>query len=278
MNLAGKRVLVTGAGHGLGRAIALEFARAGAEVIATDLDPARVAAIVTELAALGPAAGYAMDVTDPVQVGAVRDRLRAERGPLDVLVNNAGVVFGGEFLRVPLERHVNTVAVNLTGVLAVTHAFLADLIARPTAQVVNIASAAAVIALPLAASYAATKWAVLGFSESLREELRQTGLRHVRVTAVCPSYIATGLFDGAKPALLTSLLTTEVVARAVRRAVVCGTEFVLLPNSARLLYGLTGLMPRWLARRVCRGLGVSASMSSWRGHTCEVTPNSAVRS
>jgi short-subunit dehydrogenase len=267
MHLAGKRALITGAGHGLGRAIALEFARSGAVIVVTDREPDRVATVVAEVKAFGAdAIGYPLDVTVPEQVAAVRKRLHADRGPIDVLANNAGIVIGGPFLDVPLERHVNTVAVNLTGVLTVTHTFLPDLLSRPEARVVNIASASAIVALPLAASYAATKWAVLGFSESLREELKQAGHRHVQVSAVCPSYISTGLFDGAKPPLLTKALTPEYVARAVRRAAERGTEFVLLPRSIRLLYAVAGVLPRPLYRQLCRLLGVSASMTGWRGH------------
>ena len=267
MNLAGKRVLITGAGHGLGRAIALEFARAGAAVVVTDREPDRVAAVVAEVQALGAEAiGYSLDVTVPEQAAAVRKQLHADRGPIDVLVNNAGIVAGGPFLDVPLDRHLSTVAVNLTGVLTVTHTFLPDLLGRPAGRVMNIASASAVVALPLAASYAATKWAVLGFSDSLREELKQAGHGHVRVSAVCPSFISTGLFDGVKPPLLTKLLTPEVVARAVRRAAERGTAFVLLPRSVRLLYAVAGVLPRGLYLRLCRLLGVSASMTGWRGH------------
>jgi short-subunit dehydrogenase len=266
MNLTGKRALITGAGHGLGRAIAHEFAAAGAEVIVTDLDPGRVAAVVAEIKG---SAGYSLDVTAVADVRAVREKLVADRGPIDILVNNAGVVFGGPFQDVPLDRHLGTVAVNLWGVLAVTHTFLPDLLARPEARVVNIVSASAIIALPLAASYAATKWAVLGFSDSLREELRLAGHRHVRVSAICPSYVATGLFDGARPPRLTRLLTAEAVARVVRRATERGTEFVLLPWTVRLLYALAGVLPRSMYLRLCRVLGVSTSMAEWRGHSAE---------
>jgi len=267
MNLAGKRVLITGAGHGLGRAIALEFAGAGAVVVVTDHEPARVAAVVAEIKALGhDVVGYPLDVTIPEQVIAVRKQVHAAGGPIDVLVNNAGIVAGGPFLDVPLDGHLRTVAVNLNGVLAVSHAFLPDLLDRQAGRVVNIASASALVALPHAASYAATKWAVLGFSESLREELKLAGHHHVRVTAVCPSFIATGLFAGVKPPRLTRLLQPEAVARAVRRAAERGTEFVLLPRSVRLLYAVGGLLPRRLYLGLCRRLGVSASMTGWRGH------------
>jgi NAD(P)-dependent dehydrogenase (short-subunit alcohol dehydrogenase family) len=264
MMLSAKRTFITGAGHGLGRAIAIEFARAGAEVVVADCDPERVAAAVKELGP--PATGYPLDVTVPAQVQSVRDQLVRDRGPIDILINNAGIVAGGPFGDVPLDRHSQTVAVNLTGVLTVTHAFLPDLMSRPEARIVNIASASAVVALPLAASYAATKWAVLGFSESLREELRLGGHGHVCVSAVCPSYISTGLFDGVKPPRLTRLLTPETVAAAVRRTAERGTEFVLLPRSVRLLYAVAGFLPRRVFRQLCRRLGVSASMTGWRGH------------
>jgi all-trans-retinol dehydrogenase (NAD+) len=266
MDLTGKRVLITGAGHGLGRAIALELASAGAIIIVTDCDPARVAAVVEELKDLGrDAVGYSFDVTVPTQVVTGHKQVLTDGGPIGVLINNAGILAGGLFLDVPLDRHLKTVAVNLSGMLTMTHTFLPDLLTRSEGRVVNIASASAIAALPLATSYAATKWAVLGFSESLREELRLAGHRHVRVSTVCPSYITTGLFDGAKPPFLTRMLTPEAVARAVRRAVERGTEFVLLPRSVRLLYAFAGLLPRRFYLGLCRLLGVSASMAKWRG-------------
>jgi all-trans-retinol dehydrogenase (NAD+) len=267
MRLAGRRVLITGAGHGLGLAIAAAFIRAGTQVILTDVDSARVGQAQHRLAGDSTAVrGYLLDVTVPDQVAEVRSRVNAEVGPIDVLVNNAGVVYGGPFIDVVLERHLATIAVNVSGVVALTHAFLPDLIARPAAHIVNIASAAAVIALPMAATYAASKWAVLGFSESLREELRELGHSHVGITAVCPGYISTGLFDGAKPARLTRWLTADEVADAVVRAVERGREFVMLPRSVRTMYRLCSGWPRSWYRGICRALGVSRSMAGWQGH------------
>jgi all-trans-retinol dehydrogenase (NAD+) len=267
MILAGKRVLITGAGHGLGLAIAVEFARAGAEIVVTDCDLARVDAALIDVRKLSAGSvGYPLDVTRPGQIAAIRDRLLADRGPIDVLINNAGVVFGGEFVDVPLDRHLATIAINLAGLLAATHIFLPDLMGRTEARIVNIASAAAVLALPLATSYAASKWGVLGFSDSLREELHLSGKRHVSVTTICPSYMATGLFDGARPARLTSMLTAETVARATRRAVERGRDFVMLPRSAGILNAATRFLPRACRQWICRMLGVSNSMADWRGY------------
>jgi short-subunit dehydrogenase len=258
MRLNGKRALITGAGAGLGRAIAQALTAAGAQVIVTDVDGGRAAMVAKELGT----SGFALDVTSPEQVVAVREQVL----PIDLLVNNAGIVFGGPFADVPLAKHAATVAVNLAGLLNVTHAFLGDLVARPEAHIVNIASASAFVPLPWAASYAATKAAVVSFSESLREELRVQGRRHVGVTAVCPSYIATGLFAGARPARLTWMLTPESVARTVGRAIEKNRKLVILPWTARLLYSVTGMLPTPLYRQLCSALGVSTSMIDWRGH------------
>jgi short-subunit dehydrogenase len=258
--LGDKRVLITGGGGGLGRALAVRCHQAGAHIIVTDRDEAAAAAVAAEL----KASAYRLDVTDVSDLRAVRECVLAA-GPIDVLVNNAGVVFGGPFADVPLERHQTTIDVNLAGVVAMTHAFMPDLVARPEAHLVNIASASAFVPLPWGASYAATKWAVLGFTESLREELRLLGHRHVGVTAVCPSYITTGLFDGAVPPRLTDWLTPEVVADAVVRAVQLGQGIVILPRRIRRLLGLGGLLPWPLWRRVTAWFGVSTSMTRWRG-------------
>jgi short-subunit dehydrogenase len=248
----------------LGKAIAFALAHAGAEVVVTDLDADRVEAVVAELkAAAHTASGSPLNVTVVEQVAAARDRC----GPIDILVNNAGVVFGGDFLAVPLAHHNATVAVNLTGLLNVTHAFLPGLIARPHSCVVNIASASAFVPLPRAASYSATKAGVVAFSDSLREELRLQGHRNVHVATICPSYIATGLFAGAKPPWLTWMLMPENVADAVVRAIVRKQDTVLLPWTVSLLHTLTAVLPAPAYRGLCRLLGVSASMADWHGHS-----------
>ena len=217
-----------------------------------------------------------LDVTSPEQVAEVHARLNVEQGPIDVLVNNAGVVFGGRFLDVPLDKHMITVGVNLAGVLTMTHAFLPDLLARPAGHVVIIASAAAVLALPMATSYAASKWAVLGFSESLREELRELGHRHVGITAVCPSYVSTGLFDGAQPARMTGWLTPEKVAHATVHAVEKGWEFVMLPWQRERCICSAPVARSWY-HAVCRVLGVRGAWSIRRPSTEEsrLKPNSS---
>jgi all-trans-retinol dehydrogenase (NAD+) len=268
MRLPDKRALITGAGAGLGREIALALARAGTEVIVTDRDTERVAETLAAMKNAGLSGiGHTLDVTVPEEAASLRERIHAEHGPIDLLVNNAGVVFGGDFLSVQFARHATTIAVNLTGLIAVTHAFLPDLIARPEAHLVNIASASAIVPLPGGATYAASKAAVVHFSDSLREELCLRGHRHVNVSSICPSYVSTGLFEGAKPARLTWLLTPESVAASILRAIERGRKTVLLPWPVAAMHVATRFLPNAIQRRVCRLVGVSSSMSNWRGHS-----------
>jgi all-trans-retinol dehydrogenase (NAD+) len=271
--LTGKRVLVTGAGSGIGRALAQRFAREGADILAADLRSAAADETVSLIRADGGrAASYAVDVTDSASVAALRGRLLEDGGPVDVLVNNAGVVHGGAFLDVPLTDHLATYRLNTEGVVIMTHAFLADLMGRPESHLVLMASASGFVGLPFGATYASSKWSVVGFSESIRMELRQQGHRHVGVTVVCPSYVKTGMFDGARAPRLTRLLTADRVAELTVRAVRRNRAFVLTPWLVKVTPVLNAALPRWLFDRVAGLFGVTTSMTSWRGRGPGASP------
>lgn len=264
MNLQGSRVIVTGAARGLGLALAKAFLAKGARVVLLDRDEAELDRVI---AALGPmVVGHRLDITDPAAITTLRDEILAD-GSVDVLVNNAGVVFGGAFSEVPTAKHLTTINVNVNGLLAVTHAFLPHLETRPRAAILNIASASAFVALPYATSYAASKWAVLGFSESLGEELRERGKSHVVVSVLCPSYITTGLFDGARAAFGTWLLSPEGVAAAGVRMIEQGKNRKVLPWTAALLLTGFGWLPRPIYHWLGRIFGVARSMAGWKGHS-----------
>ncbi|QDT51293.1 SDR family oxidoreductase [Symmachiella dynata] len=263
-DLTAKRVLITGAGHGVGRELALQFALQGATIIVTDLDLVRVESTVEFLTNAGhKAVGFRMDVSDPASVKAVRNQVRESVGSIDILVNNAGVVFGGAFMDVPIEKHLATYRVNTMGPAIVTHAFLPDLVENDEGHCVNIASAAAMIALPNAATYASSKWAVLGFSESLREELRLNGHEHVGVTAVCPSYVGTGMFAGVCTPRFTPMLTPKKLANQIINSVRKNKEQLLTPWLVKLIPFGRGTMHRSLFRWLCNWLRVTTSMITW---------------
>ena len=264
--LRDKRVLVTGGASGIGKAIAARIAAAGGELLLVDLNETALDAAAGDLARGGTRVRpYVLDVTDTSRITGLKEEIGRDGGPIDVLVNNAGLVFGGGFLDVPLEKHLTTYRVNTLGLVAMTHAFLPDLIAGRDGHVVNVASASAFIGLPFGATYASSKWAVLGFSESLALELELQGHGHVHVTAVCPSYVATGLFDGAKAPRMTRLLTAERVADLTVRAVLANKPFVRTPWLVQATPVMKALAPFRLFYRVAAALGVNTSMMEWRG-------------
>ena len=260
------RVVITGAGAGIGRLMAEKLAARGAEVIVTARRIAAAREVVECIRnAGGNAHAYTLDVSKIATIARFRDKLHEERGPISMLINNAGVVFGGEFEQVDLQRHLDTFKVNSEGLMACTHACMDDLIAAPRAHLVNIASASAFIGLPYGSTYAASKWAVVGFSESLRLEMLERGLKQVKVTTVCPSYIATGMFKGVKTPLFSPMLTPNRVADSILNGVAKGEAFVIEPPMARSVELLKGVLPRKLWDQVARRTGVSTSMYSWKG-------------
>lgn len=262
--LTDRWVLITGAGHGLGRALAGAFADAGSRIIVTDSDPSGIDITTGWLRRRGNTViGLEMDVTCPESIERARRAVTARAGGVDVLVNNAGIVRGGLFTDVPLDEHLATFEVNTHGPIRVTHAFLPDVLDSPVAHLVNIISASALIGLPGASTYAASKWALLGFTESLREELRHGGHRHAGVTAVCPSYISTGLFSGVRPPRFTRLLTPAEVARQVVRAVLAGRPSLMLPRIVGLIPLSRAVLPNRWSQKLGDWTGIHTGMADW---------------
>ena len=265
--LTGKRALVTGGAAGIGKAIAERLAAAGAELVLVDLNDAALREAAADFERRGTRVHtYVLDVTDTSRITGLKEQVARDVGRIDVLVNNAGLVFGGGFLDVPLEQHLTTYRVNTLGLVAMTHAFLPDLLAGSDGHVVNVASASGYIGLPFGATYASSKWAVLGFSESLALELELQGRRHVHVTSICPSYVATGLFDGAKAPFMTRLLTADRVAALTLRGVLANKPYVRTPWLVPWTPVLKALLPVRLFNRMAGLLGVNTSMMKWRGH------------
>lgn len=262
-----KRVLITGAAHGFGKSMARRFADRGAEVVLTDLSEEALEATRRELADAGASCrAYVLDVTDDAAVLSVRERLHADAGKIDVLVNNAGVVHGGAFLDVPLARHRLTYRVNVDGVLAMTHAFLPDVLASPAGALVFIASASGFVGLPYGSSYASSKWSVIGLAESLRAELKHQGHSKVAVTTVCPTYLATGMFAGAKPPKTTKMMDPGEIAEKVVEAVEHRRVWVREPFIAKLTPFLKHGLPTGLSDYLGDLFGATSSMKHWRGH------------
>jgi short-subunit dehydrogenase len=280
--LEGKRVLITGGAQGIGFEMAIKFAERGAEIVLADIDEGKLVEAKAKLEERGITAwGFRVDVTNPASIASLRAQINAEAGPIDVLVNNAGVVFGGPFTKTSLDDHFKTYQVNVLGLIAMTHAFLDDLVARPEAHLVHIASASGFIGLPYGSTYASSKWAVIGFGESIRAELNLQGHEHVHHTIVCPSYIGTGMFEGAEAPKATQILEPEYLAEKVVRAVERNKLHVLEPFMVKLTPLIRDLLPTALYDRMSHLFGADTSMAHWTGRdgdaetTDESNPQSA---
>jgi len=189
----GRVTLVTGAGSGIGRAVASEFARSGARVVVTDVSLEAVEE-TARLVARGGAEAVVrrMDVTSDADVRATVADLSASVGPVAILVNCAGVSSMAPFLQLTEEEWDRNMDVNAKGVFLVTREVMRSMVERRAGCVVSIASAAAKEGTPFLAHYSASKWAVVGFTQSVAREVAPFG---VRVNAVCPGCVRTPMQD-----------------------------------------------------------------------------------
>ncbi len=243
--------LVTGAGSGIGLCLALELARRGAHVWLVDRDGEALAAAADKVRELGVQAGQSLcDVSDPEQIRATVAQVLDEWGHIDILVNNAGILVYGSVKHISAEQWDRTLAVNLEAPIRFIHALLPTLLARPEAHILNVASMHGLAAIRNLAPYQTTKFALVGLTESLRADLRRTG---VGATALCPGYVQTPFMasvDNANPRRPFKTpkrwmyVSPERVARAGVRAIRKNRSLVVIGWPAHLLSLTYRLSPR----------------------------------
>jgi short-subunit dehydrogenase len=247
-SVKGKRVLVTGGAMGMGRLFAERaIAEQAAAVVLWDVNEAALNDTLNELAdGATEISGYIVDVADAEEVAGTAAAVLDDLKGIDVLINNAGVVRGNKyFWETDLEHDTKaTIDINTLGPMYVAHEFLPAMIAESgECRMLNLASAAGFTPNPRMAVYAASKWAVIGWSDSVRLELKQAGLDHVKVTTVCPYYVRTGMFDGARSAPLLPILDPADVVEEAWGAMLAGRPFVVMPKTVMLSEMLKGVVP-----------------------------------
>jgi all-trans-retinol dehydrogenase (NAD+) len=270
-SVAGKKVLVTGAAMGMGRLYARRAVEEGAAaVVLWDINEPVLKETAEELrAAGGTIHEYLVDVGSREAVADAAARVRSEVGDPDVLINNAGVVRGNKYFwetDVAADAEF-TMKINSLALMYLTREFLPAMIeGGQESRIINMASAAGFVANPRMAAYAASKWAAVGFSDSVRVELEQAGHDHVKVTTVCPYYIKTGMFDGASGNPFLPLLEPEDVVAKAWKAMKKGTPFVVMPKFVVLNETMKGVFPTHL-RDFLGGkvFGVHNSMKDFKG-------------
>lgn len=237
----GSTVLITGAARGMGLLYARRAVAEGARaVVLWDVDAELLASVATEL---GPTTHpFVVDVSRLDDVRAAATRVLTQIGVPDVLINNAGIVRGKLFVDHDQVNDIAlTMAINILAPMHLTRELLPAMLAGGRAgRIVNIASAAGLVSNPRMSVYASSKWAMVGWSDSLRLELSGTP---IAVTTVCPSYITTGMFAGAKGPRFTPLMAPEKVVAKVWRAMLRGRPILMMPAMVHVAKVVRGILP-----------------------------------
>lgn len=269
---AGACVVITGAGSGIGRLMALRIVEEGGRVAIWDIngEAARTTADMAN-AQVGAdpsdpkAIAFTVDVTDNAAVQqAAADTIDA-LGRVNVLINNAGVVSGAPFEDLTEQQIRRTFAVNVLSLFWTTKAFMPALRKQQRAAIVTVASAAGIVAVARQTDYAASKFAAVGFTSSLRSELKKAG-SHIRTLTVCPYYIDTGMFEGVttKFPLLLPILKEQAVADRIVEAVAKGRERLIMPPFAAVA-GFVAALPPKIADPIYGIFGLNEGMDHFTG-------------
>jgi 3-oxoacyl-[acyl-carrier protein] reductase len=233
--LTNQIALVTGAGRGIGRAIALQFAAEGADVVCVSRTAENSERVAGEIRALGRKSwAQALDVADAAAVNAAVDRILAEAGRVDILVNNAGVTRDGLLVRMSEADWDTVLDTNLKGAFLVTKALARAFMKQRSGRIINIASIVGVIGNAGQCNYAASKAALLGFTKSTARELASRG---ILVNAIAPGFIETDMTAGLKDELKAELLKTIPLGAFGRPGDIANAAVFLASPAARYITG-----------------------------------------
>ena len=235
------------------------------EVIIWDINEQNIASTVEELSALGRVKGYKVDVANNECVEQSYARVKEECGDVDILINCAGIVTSNKtFDKQSVQDIERTMRINSIAPMVVALQALPDMISRNRGHICNIASAAGMLSNPKMSVYAASKWAVIGWSDSVRIELKQMRSK-VHFTTIAPYYISTGMFDGVKSRVFP-ILKPEKVARNILRAIEKNKDFKGLPFSFHFIRACQALLPSaWFDKILGDWVGIYSTMDNFTG-------------
>ncbi|NXI67766.1 RDHE2 dehydrogenase, partial [Anseranas semipalmata] len=268
-SVSGEIVLITGAGSGIGRLLSLKFARLGATLVLWDINQEglkETSRLAEENGAIR-VHSYICDCSKRQEVYRVADQVKKEVGDVSILVNNAGIVTGKRFIESPDSLVEKTMEVNIMAHFWTYKAFLPAMIASNHGHLVSIASSAGLIGVNRLADYCASKFAAIGFAESIDGELRGLGKTGVKTTIVCPYYINTGMFDGVttKWPRLLPVLQPEYVAEKIMTAIRRDQTILLIPRSLYILFALKNILPVKVSVLLADFAGILHFMDNFKG-------------
>jgi short-subunit dehydrogenase len=245
--LTGQVATITGGARGIGRATAEALVRRGMKVAIGDLDVAEAQRTADALG--GGTIALPLDVTDRASFSAFLDGVEAQLGPVDVLINNAGIMQVGRFDEEDDATAIRQIDINVHGVITGMKLALARMKPRGRGHIVNIASVAGLAPGPGVATYVATKHAVVGLTESVRLELRGTG---VEVSTVCPAPVATELFSGIDASGVLKPIQPHEVADAIVAVLQTPRPIAVVPAALGRLIKTFSLLPPRVNERLAK--------------------------
>ncbi|MBO4428223.1 MAG: SDR family NAD(P)-dependent oxidoreductase [Bacteroidales bacterium] len=250
MKIKGNNVLITGGASGLGKIMGrMSLERGAAHLFIWDLNEANIAATIDDFKAAGFDAerirGYRVDVTDVQNIERCYDEIKAEYGQVDILINCAGVCTNNKVFAEQSIRDIDlTMDINAKGSMYTALTVLKDMMPRNSGHICNIASEAGILSIPKMSLYVASKWAVIGWSDSLRIEFAKAKSK-VRVTTAVPYFINTGLFEGVRSPLIP-ILKPEPTARKILNAIERDRSYRGIPFSYHFSRMTETILPTWL--------------------------------
>ena len=264
-SLTNRNVIITGAASGIGRLMAHLFAKERSNLAIIDINETALKETADELSQYQVKVHpYRCDLSSRGEIEETARTIRDDFDQIDILVNNAGVISGKLISDLSYEEIRKTIDVNLMAVILMTKQFIPEMMSRNSGHIVNISSAAGVVGNPQMGDYCASKFGVIGFSDTLRREFRKIGCKNVKVLVVCPGLIDTGMFEGFKQPWYAPALKPEYVAAKVLGAVKKDKAYLMLPSLGWLV-SLTKLLPISFQDRFLEITGVTKAMDNWVG-------------
>lgn len=266
MNFSGKKVLITGGVSGIGKIMARKSLERGAShLVIWDINEVGLQSVKDEFQHFGiPVSGYVTDLSDVEQIRINAQKVRAEVGDIDILINNAGIVFGKYFHEHTHQEISKSLLINSTALMHTTLEFLPAMMRNNSGAVCSIASSAGLISNPKMSVYASSKWAVVGWSDSVRLEMEKLG-KKISFTTIMPFYINTGMFDGVKSKVLP-ILEPEDVSEKIISAIESKKKLLAMPLPYWFIRLSQGILPLgifdWVMEKV---FGIYDTMNDFRG-------------
>lgn len=261
-----KKALITGGASGIGKLMGLQLLQKGlSTLVIWDVNESLLQSTAIEFKKMGYNVYiYVVDVINTTQVISTAALVKKEVGKIDILVNNVGIVVGKYFMDHSHDDIDKTMGINSNALMHITKEFLGDMIETQQGHIVNIASAAGMVSNPKLSVYVASKFAVIGWSDSLRLEL-ENKKTNVRVTTVTPFYISTGMFDGVKSSIIPIVKPQYAVDKIIR-GIENNRLYVRMPGIVYWVYFVKGILPaRWFDLIVGKWLGMHSTMNEFRG-------------